>query len=395
MSGPAPGLEIAWREGAEAPALRAEWLELMARTGADVCFDPDWLSAWAAGPGRGTRILLMEARENGRLAALLPFALTRVGPLRTRIARPAGTDPLAPLMRLPAEEAAAAPALAAALARLLGAEGCAGVSFSPVSEALGTHDALAEAARTADADLMQAPAGVHTLFRLPESFEAYLAGLSKKRRNLFRRELRQLGETRALDSRAIAPSAQDFDAFRALHDRQWRAAGRPGHFGDWPDAAAFHRALTGTLAPRGVMRLDRLSDEAGPIAEQLLYVSGGVAWWRLPARRLDPDTEKLGAGRIGLVLMLERLIGEGVRLVEGGAGDYDYKKTWGGEAVPLRRMIAHRPGPAPGLRVLLAWADLLHLAYYRVWVLKLAPRLSQRLGQRRRPLWRAWIRSRI
>jgi len=394
MNVPAAAWDVVWCDLAEAaPELRAEWLELMERTGADVCFDPDWLAAWAEGPGRGLRVRVMTARAEGRLVALLPFAIGRVGPLRMRLARVAGGDPLAPLMRLPAENDAAASALAAALDRLLGAEGCAAVSFTPVSEALEAPETIRTASK--GRILHETPAGVHTLFRLPAGFEAYLAGLSKKRRNLFRRELRQLGEGRALESAAIAPSERDFDAFRALHDRQWQAAGRPGHFGDWPDAAAFHRALTQTLAPRGVMRLDRLSDEAGPIAEQLLYVSGGVAWWRLPARRLDPDTEKLGAGRIGLVLMLERLIGEGVRVVEGGAGDYDYKKTWGGEAVPLRRMIVRPPGSGVGLRVLLAWADLLHLSYYRIWVLKLAPRVSRRLGRRRRPLWRTWIRSRI
>ena len=43
----------------------------------------------------------------------------------------------------------------------------------------------------------------------------------------------------------------------------------------------------------------------------------------------------------------------------------------------------------------LTQADLIHLLYYRVWFLKLAPRLRQKLGLKPRPLWRLWIRSRF
>jgi len=39
---------------------------------------------------------------------------------------------------------------------------------------------------------------------------------------------------------------------------------------------------------------------------------------------------------------------------------------------------------------MLAYADLLHLAYYRVWYIRVAPRLRVLS----RPLWRSWIRRR-
>ena len=82
-----------------------------------------------------------------------------------------------------------------------------------------------------------------------------------------------------------------------------------------------------------------------------------------------------------------------MRLVEAGAGEYEYKLSYGGELVPLHSIVlaADRPGARFGMRALLLWADALHLGYYRVWFLKLRPRL----GLRPRPLWTRWIRSRL
>ena len=45
------------------------------------------------------------------------------------------------------------------------------------------------------------------------------------------------------------------------------------------------------------------------------------------------------------------------------------------------------------MRLLLWWSDQLHLLYYRIWFLKLAPRVARFRGPR--PLWRSWIRSQV
>jgi hypothetical protein len=84
---------------------------------------------------------------------------------------------------------------------------------------------------------------------------------------------------------------------------------------------------------------------------------------------------------------------DGLRDVEAGPGHYEYKMRLGAEEHPLRRVVLAAPTAAARARtaLLLRWADLLHLVYYRGWFLKLAPRL----GRSGRPLWGPWIRTRV
>ena len=91
--------------------------------------------------------------------------------------------------------------------------------------------------------------------------------------------------------------------------------------------------------------------------------------------------------------MFRMLIETGHRMVEGGPGHYDYKLRLGAEEHSLRRIVVSgRSGPSR-LRtaLLLRWADLLQLVYYRGWFLKVRPRL----GLSPRPLRRPWIKTRI
>jgi hypothetical protein len=91
--------------------------------------------------------------------------------------------------------------------------------------------------------------------------------------------------------------------------------------------------------------------------------------------------------------MFRALIEDGRTNVEAGPGHYDYKVRLNGEELALRRVVLTHSSASARARsaLLLRWADLLHLVYYRGWFLKVAPRL----GRFRRPLVRAWIRSRI
>lgn len=95
--------------------------------------------------------------------------------------------------------------------------------------------------------------------------------------------------------------------------------------------------------------------------------------------------------------MIKAFHGEGVYLIEGGRGHYDYKLACGGVSVPVWRLLLFPDRPLARLRLrwLVGWSDLLNLLYYRIWFLKLAPRLQRRFGRRPRPLWRSWIRSRV
>ena len=80
-------------------------------------------------------------------------------------------------------------------------------------------------------------------------------------------------------------------------------------------------------------------------------------------------------------------------MVEAGPGHYEYKLLLGAEEHPLRRVVISGPSALSRWRsaLLLRWADLLHLIYYRAWHRRIAPRL----GRSGRPLLGLWIRTRV
>jgi CelD/BcsL family acetyltransferase involved in cellulose biosynthesis len=397
-------LSLTWLEGPAALLpLQAEWQVLADRTGADPYLMPVWNRLWWRHFGAGRRSLCLVARQEGRLVGLLPFCVERLwlGPLPLRIARLAGTDPHCMVFALPLEPGSADLVLAAALRHLTADLGCTAVSFTPVS-ALARHLAPLQALCHPGSGLalVTADEGSHVVFPLPGSFEAYLGGLSKKRRGQFRRDLKGLGEVFGMAAEQGPPDAAGFDRFVEFHNRQWQALGRGGHFTDWPGSAGFYRDLAGEAGGGGMQLFSLAGTISGgvvPLATQFALVAGTTAHWRLPARSLDAEAERLSVGKVGLLLMIEALINQGVTRIEAGRGDYGYKLDYGGEAVAVQRLIV-RPDTVSGalrLRLLLGWCDLLHLLHYRIWFLKLAPRLRALTGRKPRPLWRAWIRTRL
>jgi CelD/BcsL family acetyltransferase involved in cellulose biosynthesis len=237
--------------------------------------------------------------------------------------------------------------------------------------------------------------GPHTVFRFPGSFEAYLAGLSKSQRSDYRRFMRQLGKKRELSWRVVSgeEATSYFDTFLELHAAHWRPEGKLGHFGDWPQSEAFNRDLIRRMADTDRVRLHEIAGDGEVLAVEYSFVLGDRCYWRLPARVRNPELEKLRLGRLSLAEMFRVTIESGQAMVEAGPGQYEYKRRMGAEEHELRRVVISRPSAWSRRRaaLLLRWANLLHLLYYRGWFLKLRPRL----GLPRRRLWGPWIRTRL
>lgn len=141
-------------------------------------------------------------------------------------------------------------------------------------------------------------------------------------------------------------------------------------------------------------RLYVLSDQNGrALAMEYYFVFGNQAFWRLGARVIDEDITRLGIGRVVFVKVIEMLIAEGVNFVECGPGHYPFKINLGAKELPLRRLVVCQPTAMARakLTLLTGWAGLLNLIYYRIWFLRLAPRLSVP----KKPLWKAWTKTRL
>src|SRR5205823_3349318 len=141
---------------------------------------------------------------------------------------------------------------------------------------------------------------------------------------------------------------EELDAFAKMHAEQWRAAGKAGHFGDWPRSVEFNRELIRSLAGAsglGKVQLFRMTADDQVISYQFGFRFGDCLYWRLPARRGEAEWDRFGLGRLGLMTMLEQAIGEGIRKVEAGMGHYDYKVQLGGHEHSARSLllVANRP----------------------------------------------------
>jgi CelD/BcsL family acetyltransferase involved in cellulose biosynthesis len=391
---PAPVLTVRSIETPEAlEALRNDWDALVESSGSDIYFTVDWLLAWWSAYGKGRRFLALWILDGETPVAALPFCISRVwaGPVPVRLARFVGADSTLPVFTPAIAAGYEEGALRVALQRLL--TGAHAVSLSPLSGESGVAAAAERVSGHGPFELVRSDStGTHTVWRLPASFDAYLASLGKSQRQNHRRFLRQLNAKQEVSYRTV--SGEDaiayFDRFLKLHAAHWQARGKSGHFGDWPGSEAFNRELIKRMAQSGRARFYEMAAGEQTLAIEYSFVLGDRCYWRLPGRDPDPELEKVRLGRLSLGEMFRVLIEDGRTMVEGGPGHYEYKVRLGAEEHPLRRVvISAGAGRRTGL--LLRWSDLLHLVYYRAWFLKVAPRL--RLSGR--PLSRRWIRTRI
>jgi CelD/BcsL family acetyltransferase involved in cellulose biosynthesis len=377
-------------------ALAAQWRQLAEATGADIFLTPDWFDLWWKHFGMGRKFRCLVARDRGgALTGVLPFAIETVwaGPLPVRVARFAGVDHYNIVFALPVIAAHRAALLGNAVRHLLARGACDVVSFTPVSERSDIAALLEPQAFGADIAITRAVDGSHVVFDLPKSFETYLAALSKNRRKQFRRDQRALVEAYGAAPRVVRPDAAAFDDFIRRHAAQWQAVGKGGHFSDWQGSREFHLDFAERCGGDGRIRLYELVGRDGPLASRFTIEAGGRCHARLTARALDPDVEKASAGIVSLILTVEQLIAEGVGTIEAGRGEYDHKISCGGVNVGLERVLLTRATAASALRLrwLKCWADAVNLFYYRLWFLRLRPRLGLRPGA----LWRGWTRTRL
>jgi CelD/BcsL family acetyltransferase involved in cellulose biosynthesis len=378
--------------------VRDEWDGFVEQVGSDIYFTVDWLQAWCTHYGRGRSFEGLIFRDGERMVGALPFCVQRVwaGPCPVRLARFVGAASTLPVFTPAIADGFEEPVLRAALDRLLGDAGCHAVSLSPLS---GESPVAAAAERVAAADRFQLvrseSTGPHTVFRFRGSFDEYLGGLSKSQRQNHRRFLRQLNEKAEISYRTVSgdEAISYFDRFLKLHAAHWETQGKLGHFGDWPASEDFNRDLITRMAATERVRFYEIAGDGQALAIEYAFVLGDRCYWRLPARDPDPELQRLRLGRLSLAEMFRVTIDEGQRMVEGGPGHYEYKVRLGAEEHPLRRVVISGPSASSRWRtaLLLRWADLLHLAYYRGWFIKLAPRL----GRPARPLWGPWVQTRI
>lgn len=387
--------------------IRDEWNQFVDQTNADIYFSYDWVKAWWHSFGyrwnTSRRLYVLLFRTQSSICGILPFFIDTiwVGPFNVKIARLVGVDPNYAVLGLPLREGIETDLVNLACSDLVLNAKCDAISFTPLSNLAPELEAIRKAAQRNQVFEIGVDEShqKHTVMRLPEDFDAFLAALSKSTRREYRRDVKKLEAmynlaTKSSDSKTVANL---FSSFVDLHESQWKLANRAGHFEDWPGSRDFYTSLSSRLSPEKRMSIDEHVGDDTLLSSQLRFKQKNRAYWRLVARRTDPALAKIGVGRVGLVERVRDLIAEGVTFVEAGSGEYDYKLSLGGELVDMHRIILKKKSSAPTLKfnMLMALARALNYFYYRALFLKILPVLRQNVDIGTRPLWKIWIRTRL
>lgn len=380
---------------------RADWDGGVASFKGDIYFTVDWIVTWYQHFGAEREFLGYRLTdEYGELVGVLAVVIEEFGWGRfsVRLARLAGMDQNYAITGLPFRADWGVDALRVVFEDLFSKRSCSGFSLSPISnDAEGVAD-VRRAARGANCCvILDEERRQHTMMYLPLRKEDYWSGLSKSRQKEIRRSKNKMRKEYTLYHETSCPDdiEEFFDEFVSQHTQQWRAVGKAGHFGDWEGSYAYYRDLVVRLSPLRRAFIEKHLGDEEILSSRLTFVFGDRAYWRLTARTLDQDAVKMGVGKVGLVERIEKLIDQGTAMIEAGAGEYDYKLSYGGQLVPLRQVIVGRASEKLRMNLLLTAVNLLDLFYYRLWFLKLSPYWRRLTGLGPKPLWKVWIRTRL
>lgn len=385
----------------QAREIEPEWDALAAELNGSLYMTFGWCEVWWRHYGARRELRVVAVRSGGELVGVLPLFLDQLAtPLgRARVAKLVGSDFTLAVMEPLVTPDVAPDAFALTFEQLFAQDRVDMVHLGPCS-ATAPHvvSAARAAASTLDAAqiVRDRESGSHTVFNMSDGFEGYLKALSSHQRSNYRRKLKKLNNafTVELDVVESGPALErEFAAFVEMHQAQWKAVDKLGHFDDWPRARDYSWDLVRTLAASDRVRLVRMLADDRVVAYYWCFALGGTYYWRLSARLYGQEWDQFALGRVGVVKMMELANTDGATEIEAGIGSYGYKENLNAETHPLRSITVRRNGLLPRLRTLftLGYGDFLDLAYYRVWYIRLAPRAK--LLQR--PLWRSWIRRRF
>jgi CelD/BcsL family acetyltransferase involved in cellulose biosynthesis len=381
--------------------LREEWDGIVEAAGAPIEMTYDWCRVWWTNYGAGREARLFIFRGEGDLVGVVPVCIERIGfgPVGLRVAKIIGADSTPGLCDLPVLEPWAEMVIADLLERLIGDEGCDAVLLGPLSEAGDRAGTIrAAAGRRADVVTILRDRVVtrHTTITLPRRFDDYVASLPRALRRDVATTWRRLNTDDDVDVETIAdPYAvhRALDEFIDMHTAQCRGRNEPAPFEAWPGAWGFHHDLVAALSVSDRVRLLRLRAGDRVVALQYAFVFADTCSFRLWARNGQRQRNSVGPGLLSLLTLFEDATDEGMRTIDAGPGACGYDRCLGGTEHETRSilLVANRPGARRRARLACLAADWFDRLYYKLWYLTVAPRL----GLRRRPLSKTWIRSRL
>lgn len=179
---------------------------------------------------------------------------------------------------------------------------------------------------------------------LPDSFEAWRASLSRKRRkqiNHRRNRLDQAGRWALSICASRQELDQAMDALIRLHRLRWQSKGEAGAFRT-DDYVQFHRAVIERFFSTDALWLATLELDGQIIGVQYIFLWRGELLFMQSG--YSPDHESLSPGHVLFTYVIERAIEQGVTAIDMLKGQYSYKSVYAREQSRTVDLGLLRPG---------------------------------------------------
>ena len=327
-------------------ALEEAWTALMLRTGTATVFaSPQWAGAWWRHFGAGNRLYVLAVTDPaGHLVGVAPLMIRPFGLFRKLEFIGTGLSDLGDVVVHPDRAAAVLEVLFRHLQARHGEWDLGDWSevppFSPLLPYLATH-------RPGGLALRLEPQTECPVIALPPAWEAYVAGLARKRRyyvNSFPRKFMRehAGHVTTVTDPAAVPAA--VAAFYRLHMARWQVKDEAvsAEHND-PQFLPFLEDVCTRLAGRGWLRLTLLQAGEHPVAAAINFLLNGR--WNSYMKGFDPAWSQ---ARPGTVLDAERIkqaIGEHAAVLDFGRGDEAYKSSFGVTSYRTTRLLLGSGAP--------------------------------------------------
>jgi CelD/BcsL family acetyltransferase involved in cellulose biosynthesis len=387
----------------ELAPMREEWDEFVESLGGEIFLTYDWCRVWWKYYGQNRDLRVFIFRQDNDLVGLVPLFIEKIylGPVFVKAVKLVGSDFTKAQFSLPITT----DHIKCVMKKLLGIlneDRPDVVHIGPIAGLYNHYEKLLESLSGPLDGFYDTWSGEkmahHTYFLLAGTWEEQLAGLSRNERKKIKRRCKALAKILQnehedlISSFAAIENVDDmFDNFVNMHRQHWQKLGKSGHFGDWPDAFEFHKEMAKTQLEHNRLRLMMSRCGRQCLGYEYAYRFGDKYFAFLNARTDYNELSNLNIGTILFAEQVKKAINENVRYIDDMPGRYQYKVELGCKLFPVRDIYVFNKKFIPWVRVLLfrVFSTVLNLCYYKIWFIKIAPRLSMNRGK----LWKIWIRS--
>ncbi len=181
--------------------------------------------------------------------------------------------------------------------------------------------------------------GPAPFFRLPGSWDEYLAWLPAKPRHEIRRKAKRLAED-AGEIRVVTADPTTLEAYLDRFVELHRTSEGPKGVFMVPGMEIFFRRLGEAFCERGVFRLTFIEVGGVQAAGTIGFVFGDT--FSLYNSAFDREWQRLAPGMVLVAEDIRLAIEEGLRTFDLLKGDYAYKYRFGAEPRAVRRLVVRR-----------------------------------------------------